>query len=449
MSQPLILLIDQQGLHVWQTQGRGQALACVQHFNRNAADEQRFGDFLGRHHERAFIAVANLPGERYHNENAPRLNHAERQLLHADRLQQRFPEQRWRCARQFPNPSHGDELLCLLALDSSPEISSWMKLLRVRNTPLLALYSLAQGAAAFMRDQGPSPEQLLLLSRHDDQLRLSWLIQGQLHASRLQALPETRQLLMRCQDFLLEQSPEPPGNSPPAVLAIGVAQPLDGAWPAWQTLDTPPEATAHFLASLLRHPPLEQLAGNDERRLGRRYRQAQTLHVLTRVILGLALFLGILLYSEMRAQQEARDEAHGRLLKEEQKLQAVQAEMARLPWPATVLQQMQTGHDRLLLQHRALRDSLMLISQGLDQQSDIVLDALSWESGQAGGLDYGSLRLQIEASVPATPTATSEQAVQRFLQHLSTQSEVEVVRPPGRQGGPGRFVLRLKLRSTA
>jgi hypothetical protein len=447
MSQALILLIDHGGLDVWQAQG--QVIRCVQHFPRDATGERDFGDFLGQHADRAFIAVTNLPGEHYHSENAPHLNRAERQRLHAERLQQHFPEHGWCCARQCRNPAQGDDLLCLMALDNSPEISSWMKLLRARGAALLALYSLAQGAPAFLRKRGAIPEQLLLLSRHDDQLRLTWLNQGQLQASRLQPLPDAAQLLMHCQHFLLEQSPEQPLNSPPAVLAIGLEQPVDCVWPDWQSLDTPPDATALYLTALHRRPPTEQFARDDERRRGQVYRQGRRVDALSLLFLGLALLVGCHLYFEMRAQQRSAAEAHGRLLEKQQKLAALQSEIASSPWPVDVLQQLQIDHDHLLMQHRALRNSLLLISRGLDEQADIVLDSLSWETEEIANADYGRPRLQIEARLPATSIEATQQAFLGLIRHLSAQSEVEIIRPPGQSPQPGRFVLRLKLRSTA
>lgn len=446
MRPAFVLLIDLQGLHAWQR--HGQELHNVGHFLSNATGEQDFTDFLAQHASAPFIVVINLPGERYLIEASPRLRGQERQRLQADRLQRTFPNSRWRCARWLTDSAaEGDQLL-LMVIEAAPEITRWINLLHASRSALLAIYNLAQCGRGLQRQHAPEQEGILLLSRHGNTLRLSWLAKGgQLIASTLQAMPDADEISTQCQRFL-QQLPNNHYAHPIHILALGVDAPTDNAWGEWQRVDTGEDATPHCLNALLRHQPKEQFGNSTDCQQGQRYRLAHRLDLASWSIAFLALVACCALLLDWQAQRGALAEAVAQQKQRAQQRATANAELAALPLTANALLDLLKGHARLTMAQSDIRDALQKLSKALDDCPEIRLEALSWDNQTDEVAAAPGLRLHIEAQFPDSPTAQMQAEFQRLTRQLSAVGELEIIRNPWQNTAPGRFILRLRLRST-
>jgi len=443
MSSAVILLIDTEGLHVWRPEDRPPL--AHSHFRTDANGQQAFRAFLGENPHAAYTLVINLPGERYLSESIPHLRGQERQRLQSDRLQRHFPDSRWRCAHLLSHGRTDSAQLLLMSLDESPAISLWLQLLQRRRSALLAIHSLAQCGPPLVHQHAPHEDAVLLLARYGDTLRLSWLANGELIASSLQTLPASTDLAAHCRHFLQQLSGDAPWP-PPYVLALAIDPPEDGTWGAWQPIETADDATLSSLNALRRHPPREQFAPLSERQHGQRYRRGQRLEQGCWAAALLALLACGGLLTDRQAQHEKLIQTLAQQQESRQQLAALDAEISTLPLTPAPLQRLIDGYTHLRSAQPRLREGLQTLSQALDDNPAITLNALGWDYLPAAPQ---TIRLHIEAHFSDRQMTEIAAHFQRLTRQLASHGELEIVSNPWQTTAPGHFILRLVLRSTA
>lgn len=449
MSQACRLYLDEQQLSAWMyRRGRWQETAVFP--NREEA-ESLFADFLQRHRRQRFVLIVNQAAEHRVILPLPEASPSEQVHLAESRAARLFHDTPWRCV-SIQTPAGQASLL---ALSNTPVLQHWSDILRHSGAALVGVFSLVQWLPAALRKlpEWNAPE-LLVLSSHGEQARLSLLCHGLVvHSRLLPNLPSFEQLT----DFSAPGVLTQPAKTRPLCL-IG-----PGAWPAaveypgkvQHIVTEGTNSAPHFLGLPERLWPKQQFAPKD-------HLQAARLQVLRYRINSLTFILALSGLAVLAERTIAAADIDEQIYTEKQGLASLRTEIqslkARSSEPAETLENL-----RHLARHplpidanadkNTLRRSLLALSLALQSHPDFWLDKLTWKNGiltrSTAENTQNPEEIQIAGKLLANPDAHPLRLWQNFQQALQTSFSVTPARLPGQTDAQGNVPFSLRLTARA
>lgn len=439
MIQQWRLLIDEQGLSIWQRRRNGiERIQCC------APDEHgldEFSRFLTRHRDDSFLILTNLSEEQYYCEAAAGLTGREAKILAESRCRRHYPETPWRYAAisQAPDRSH---LLAMMAINLSPTLNAWLARLRQAESALTALTSLPALLPALLARDAPNAPPLLVYTQHTTGNRITLLQAGLPCASRWSNSDEQTTLAEEGQRLLL---PFPELRQTVAACHLGADN-----WPLPSVNEIKPErpATGHDAVSACLMLPTKAW-------LKRQFAPADwRLHAHHRRI-GRGLFglgIGILLAGTATAgwQQQQLDTHRATLATSTAQLDELQRKLTAIPEAAVPpalsspqLAQFIEQHPKLQAQRQTFVQDLLQLSRILDRHPLIHLEEINWSVPEQAPItsDKREFRISIrlaQEGVTANTLADFLQElqldagdIQRLLATASISANVSIAIPQG------------------
>lgn len=445
MSQACRLYLDAGGLSVWQTVRDGAKQ--IAEFPETPAGLDAFRQFLITAGKQHFLLLVNRSEERYLGETMPPLARHERRQLAESRSRRAFPDTPWRCATTSRGRRGQNTSITLMALNNSLPLASWIRHLSDAGTALAGIYSLPQLLPAVQPREESKATQLLVLSKHRQDCRLTLLEHGQPRATRWIADDDPTSIDMACHQILVQPAATVDHQSQPALCIIGPPnwpqQPLTGK--SIHRIHVEGDAASPILALPDWRWPKCQFAPAATRALARQRQFSRWCWRLTVLVLvcGLLLSLERLLERRTLQQQFAQEQVH--LAQSQQALDALLARLAPSGMDQRQLLQFADDHRRLKAQRTSFTDSLIALGRMLDRSPEIHLERVAWEIPTQQALTEGQGQLEILGSIQAADQEQALRLLQRFQQASDRQSTV-LARPLPTGAGEFRFSLQLTTR---
>lgn len=406
-----------------------------------ATDESgaaEFRRYLGAHEGSVFSVLADLAGEDFHEESIPYLRGADRQNIVQRRLAQRYRDTRLAAALTLGvvAAERRNERVLLASFTNTQQFTPWLDALSEAGVRLAGVYSVPLVAPQLAARLGIKGKHCFVVTVNRTGLRQSFVENGKLRFARLERTvemaPEALALFVRSETYRLAQylgtlRALPRDGSPIQVLVITPP----GQLPVFeQTLASDarltfrsfdpgaaakalgmkrlvPELNAEqlYLHIAATHPPREQFARTEERRIFRIWQ-------LQRGIIA----AGVLGFAACSAAAGLRwmdvSEVRDQIALQQSEAQAAQREYERITsqFPATY-----TTSDNLKVTVNEFRNlavrtafpepALEYVSRALDQFPQIELESLDWQIGKADALLKGAAKPAAGSPAGAAPAA--------------------------------------------
>lgn len=373
----------------------------------------RFATYLKGHRHSHFSLLANVAEEGHALETIPFLQGRDRKTLIARKIGQHFLGTPLAAATSlgYEKSQRKNEKLLLSALTNPAHFEPWLQRMAQAEVALAGVYSIAQLGGVLLRSVGLTAQRSLLLTQQDHSIRESYLVDGQVHFSRMAPLTDSSiagvasafaaeagklhqyligQRLISRDDALPVIIIAHPQSLPAVERACPDRGPLsftivDSHVAASKLkLPGPPEdnrCDALFLQLLVTHPPTQQFAGETHRH---HYCLSQIRRGLIAtgliVLAGSFLFAGRQTYVAQTHHQEtaALTASQADL---DRRYQEISATFPQLGIDHDTLRRLTGRYAEQLRQQRQPAAAFQQISQVLDDMPAIVLEGLDWKNG--------------------------------------------------------------------
>lgn len=419
MSRICHLYLEGQGLAAWQ-QHKGQ-LRQLATFTNTPEGLAQFSAFLAVHRKSRFALLVNLPDEIFARERLPRLRGSERKQLLESRSRRLFPDTTWRCAWPNGYGENGETDFLLMALGNPGHLMPWQERLNAANAALESVHSLPQLLPALQHQAVPSTKSLLTLSRHDNAVRFSLLVDGILQCSRLVPLGPNSTLLDEYRRFVDHVSRQQPLDPLPALCVIAATErQAEIELPSIiKRIDAPePNSATLFLSIPYQQWPREQLAPPALRQQARQERQIGWL--------WRAAALSCLLGTGISLERLSQHAAAQTVIEQEQRLhQSIKDEirlndqqLARSGLTRSQLQLLARDYPKFLDQQNAFEASLLALSSVMDASPAIQLDSIDW---QIEGFPPSTATMHLAARISSSDRRAAEALLRQFHERLKQE----------------------------
>jgi hypothetical protein len=450
---------------------RRGALDCEAVFPPTEAGFRQFASYLAQNSKSTFSLLANVADEGFQIETIPYLRGSDRRTVIRRKLAQSFFNTPFSAALSLGHEKNRrkDERLLLANLAKPAFFQPWLEGLRAADATLAGLFSLPFVAPALLRLLRLPPEPCLLLTIQDQSIRQSFIDRGELHFSRLSALPHDdigslaqafSMESVRLQQYLSSQRLIGRGQTITAHIlahpgAFGAIRDgcADTAAVHFNLLDltecarraglatVPRDTRAEplFLHLLLTHPPAVQFAGEELRHAFRILRIRSPLRCAGAAVLAACLLLaGKYGYDACKITQRA-----AALRAEAGQAQRHYDDIVRtFPHVPIDNETLKRVIARYLVEERRSATPLALyreIGRALETEASIEIDRLDWrigaEAGDAAPLPEDSESIVVRGALRPGAYATTRQALaafDRFVRFLRASGglRVEILRQP-------------------
>lgn len=425
-------------------------------FENTPEDHQRFASYLQQCRKSHFALLANVAEEGHIVETIPFLRGGDRESLIRRKIGQHFLGTSLATAVSlgYEKTTRKNEKLLISALTNPGHFEPWLQRLNEAEAPLAGIYTVAQLGGQLLKKLGYGKGRSLLLTLQDHSIRESYLVDGQVHFSRMAPITESSIAGIasgfaaesgKLHQYLIGQRLVGRDETLP-VYVVAHAQAASAIERACANrgnlifhqidclsaanslkLKTPPNGSrsdALFLQLLVTAPPTQQFANEAHRH---DYRLSQIRQAL--LGLGAIALLGGLLFS-------AREYSDSRDLREE--AQALSTVTADLDWRyreiSSTFPQLGvdnetlrriTSRQRELIQQQGLPASAYhWISQALNTMPNVMLDEIDWKITPLGTSTAAVFSGQeeittVRASIRLEKSATPRQLIAQLEQFVS------------------------------
>lgn len=413
-----------------------------------------FAGYIKSNRSSHFSLLANVAEEGHALETIPFLQGQDRKTLIARKIGQHFLGTPLAAATSlgYEKSQRKNEKLLLSALTNPSHFEPWLQRMAQAEVALAGIYSIAQFGGALLRKIGLNPVRCLLLTRQDHSIRESYLVDGQVHFSRMAPLSDSsiagiasafaaeagklHQYLIG-QRLISRDDPLPVFilAHPPSIPAVERACPDRGPL-SFTIVDSHVAAgllKLHalpednrcdmlFLQLLATQPPSQQFAGETHRH---HYRLSQVRHGL--IAAGLIALVASFLFAarETYIAQGLYQEAASLTASEadfDRRYREISATFPQIGVDNDTLRRLTSRYGELLHQQRQPTSAYVLVSRVLDRMPAIVLEGLDWKNGPflpstaAGGEDSEITiirgAIQLEGATARQTLAVFEQFVE-------------------------------------
>lgn len=478
-----LLYLTSNGLsaYVWR---RGH-LAREAGFTAGEAGLAGFAAYLEARRRAEFRILANLRDESHQVEIIPYLRRGDRQSFIARKMGRLFAGTPLARAVSLGYEKSGrrNERVLLSALTQVADIEPWLACFPAAEAALAGIYTLSQLGGALLGKAVKLPERCLLLSRQDNSLRETFLVDGEPWFSRLAPMADAEdgdpaaavaREAARLRQYLAGQSlighqdtlpvfvlghPSLLDRLPaPAAETGGLSFiPMDNRDLAARTgLKTLPEddrSELLFLHLLATGAPRRQFADSSLRRYWRFLQFRRGLFAGTALLtLALLSLAGQGFHDSRSLRSEALDlSAREKAL--ETGGQAPSMEISRLPVDNATLRRISARFSELQAFRSQPAEAFRIVSRALDRSPAVELDGIDWKRTPAAGSTCCEETIMVEGTLAAASSPRQARAAfDDFIRLLEQDASltVEVRRSPllpasedtGRGGRP-MFAVRI------
>ena len=380
-------------------------------FESDSEDLARFGKYLLAHRHSHFSLLANVAEEGHALESIPFLRGNDREALIRRKIGQHFLGTPLATAISlgYEKTSRKNEKLLISALTNPAHFEPWLQRMQEAEVPLAGIYTVAQLGGRLLGKIGQGKGRALLLTLQDHSIRESYLIDGQVHFSRMAPLTDSsiaglaRSLAAesgKLHQYLIGQRLVARDEALPvyivahahALPAIKQACPDRGQLNfhlvdchqvghtlKLKTLPEDCRSDTLFLQLLVASPPRAQFASVPHRH---HYRLSQIRQGL--LGLGLIALLASLLFSAKAYFQthQLQQETQALAASESEldwRYREISATFPKLDIDNETLRRLTNQYRSLKQQQRQPNAAYRQLSQALDRVPSIVLDTIDWK----------------------------------------------------------------------
>lgn len=435
MAQQRILLIDAAQLEAWHA--HGSHLILEGRFPATEDGHAAFERYLAGHRASRLYLLADVVEEGFQYETIPAVSGADRQALLARRQAQYFYGSPFTTALALGREIAGrrDERILFAALTRPALFDPWLAILRKAEAQVAGLWSSPLVAPALLARIAPTLARALLVSVGHGGIRQTYVEDGKLRFSRLAPYSgiSPGELAAACEgesakihQYLVGQRIVPRGGVLPVLVLVHpsqqrifqqhlrstdelefVATDIVQAARSIGLGDAPPDSGAAtlFLHALVRNPPQNQFAQNEDLRFHRLGRTRLAL-----LAVGAAALIGCLSLAarQMLDAMTVRNQTELTVEQTQSDLtryRNLMAELPPLPARADELRAV-VGRYRTLETSSASPLALFRdISRGLDAAPQIELDRIDWTLADTldAAVEPGTQRTALPAAGANTP----------------------------------------------
>lgn len=396
--------------YAWQ----GGSLRPEAVFEGNDDGLRQFAEYLAWHKHSHYSLLANVAEEGHALESIPFLQGSDRRTLIARKLSQHFQGTPLTAATSlgFEKVRRKNEKLLLSALTNPAHFDPWLQRLTQAEIALAGIFSIAQLGGALLRKLGLGSGRCLLLSMQDHSIRESFLVDGQLHFSRMAPLTDSSIVGIansfskeagKLHQYLIGQRligrnealPVFVIAHPQSIPAIEIAC-TDRGQLAFNIIDSHQAASQVglkarpednrcdllFLHLLATNPPQQQFATVPHRH---HHRLAQIRYGLMATgfvaLLGGALFAARQTYFAHQLRQEAAATLAGET-DMNRRYQVLSASFPQLGIDNELLRRLTSRYGELASEHRLPEPAYRQLGSLLDRMPAISLEEIVWKNGQ-------------------------------------------------------------------
>lgn len=162
-------------------------------FENDEDGRGQFATYLKQHRRSHFSLLANVAEEGHALETIPFLQGRDRKILIARKIGQHFLGTPLAAATSlgYEKSQRKNEKLLLSALTNPAHFEPWLQRMAQAEIALAGIYSIAQLGGALLKSIGLTAGRSLLLTLQDHSIRESYLVDGQVHFSRMAPLTDS------------------------------------------------------------------------------------------------------------------------------------------------------------------------------------------------------------------------------------------------------------------
>lgn len=456
-----LLYLGKDGLTAYAWQPRG--LVRQGSFAATPGGLADFAAYLKARRKAEIHLLANLRDENHQVEAIPYLGRRDRQAFISRKLDRLFPGTPLTrtLSLGYEQGERRNERLLLSALTQPSDFAPWLDCIATAAAPLAGVYTHSQLAAGLLKRLGELPQRCLLLTRQDDALQESFIVNGDTWFSRLAPLPEgteaaaalaeeavrlrhhlVGQSLLGHQDilpvFVLDLPPildQLPAAAPAARGLAFIPVDLHAAAARLGVGPLPEGAgsAALFLHLLATRPPRRQFADRRLRRhcLLRRFRRG--LFAAAALTCLAALSLAVKAFDDSRALAAETAELSAREQELAARQQDISASQPQVAGDEAARRRVNAHFAELERSRRDPGEAYRSIGRALDQAPAIEIASIEWKQAPAAGSSGRAESIAVEGTLAAgLPPRQAAAAFGRFVQALEQDPSLQVTtrRPP-------------------
>lgn len=176
MKPMLRLHLGDQALGAWIVR-RGEPHQ-IGEFPETPSGHDEFSRFLNRQPAAGHLLLLDHAAPRLIAETLPTAGFLANRRMLALRLERLYPDTRWRCAIRLPAPAATSRSIAFLALPETPALQGWLDDLAAASISPRGIHCAPLLLAPFLARRQQLTARLLVVSQHDQAIRLCLLQQG-------------------------------------------------------------------------------------------------------------------------------------------------------------------------------------------------------------------------------------------------------------------------------